>query len=196
MARKSATRNSRKRASRRADRGRGGRLGKAWKIQSIHLSDEVAGPNVIVPSLEEMLTAFHSMPEELDWDGVAAQIIPVIPRVRPYAAGFPDAIRRSCRQALRSDSDRHGPRVHQRHPGAARRWSISIGDVTARALVNLHDRAAMVQPDDVVDAPISDVPVRASRPATTSLRRWSSRPGSCGGSSAASRACSWLRCAT
>lgn len=124
-------------------------------------SDQVAGPDVVSPSVEEVVAAIAQVDEQLDWSDVGPHIVPLLERARPYPAGaeprlwtlVPPGVTISLAIDI-------GPGyIHVTREMLAQ-WSMSVADVTAAALANLHQRASTVEATAVIDEIVDGVPVR------------------------------------
>ena len=51
------------------------------------------GPDVVTPSLEEVVAALETVPQELTWEQIAPEVVPLFQRVRPYHPEMPEQLR-------------------------------------------------------------------------------------------------------
>jgi hypothetical protein len=113
-----------------------------------------------VSSIEEVQQALQALDGELRWDDVADRLIPLVERMRPAPAGTPQRIVTVVPPGVPiSPGIDLGPAYVHVTASMADGWSMSPGDVTARAVANLHDLAATIEPTQVVWSTIDDVVV-------------------------------------
>lgn len=88
---------------------------------------------------------------DLGWPHVADRVLPQFERVRPYHPGLPEhlvtVVPPGMPIGLAVDI---GPAVIHVTRAMVEGWSMSVADVTARAMANLMDRAAGIEPSQVV----------------------------------------------
>jgi hypothetical protein len=119
------------------------------------------GPDVVTPSVEEVLAALETMPQELTWEWIAPEVVPLFQRVRPYHASMPEQLRVVVPPGLTIGFGVDiGPAFITVSPEMAEAWSVPPNEILRRALANLEGRMAGVRPRDVHDGSIGDVPVR------------------------------------
>jgi hypothetical protein len=119
------------------------------------------GPDVVTPSVEEVLAALETMPEELTWDRIASEVVPLFQRVRPYHASMPEQLRVVVPPGLTVGFGVDiGPAFISVSPDMAEHWGVQPDLILRRALANLEARMAGVRPRDVHDGTIGEVPVR------------------------------------
>ena len=119
------------------------------------------GPDVVTPSVEEVLAALETMPQELTWEQIAPEIVPLFQRVRPYHASMPEQLRVLVPPGLTVGFGVDiGPAFITVSPEMAQEWGVPADEILRRALANLEARMAGVRPRDVHDGSIGDVPVR------------------------------------
>lgn len=135
-----------------------GQGSESWTLEQ--LASAPVGPDVATPSLEEVLAAVEALPPDLNWEGVADHVVPVLPRVRRHLSQAPDPL-----QIIVPPGVGIGFGIDM---GAAfvaitrdimERWTLSEADLLARALGNLKERVAKLSPRDVVRQTVDDVPV-------------------------------------
>jgi hypothetical protein len=115
---------------------------------------------VRVSSIEEIRQALEALDGELRWDDVADRLIPLVERMRPAPAEAPQRIVVVVPPGVPiSPGIDLGPAYVHVTATMVDGWSLSPGDVTARALANLHDLAAMIEPTQVIWTAIDDVEV-------------------------------------
>jgi hypothetical protein len=119
------------------------------------------GPDVVTPSVDEILAALETMPQELTWEQIAAEVVPLFQRVRPYHASMPEQLRVVVPPGLTVGFGVDiGPAFITVSPEMADEWGVPADQILRRALANLEARMAGVRPRDVHDGSIGDVPVR------------------------------------
>ena len=119
------------------------------------------GPDVVTPSVEEVLAALATMPQELAWERIAPEVVPLFQRVRPYHASMPEQLRVVVPPGLTVGFGVDiGPAFITVSPEMAQEWGVPADEILRRALTNLEVRMAGVRPRDVHDGSIGDVPVR------------------------------------
>ena len=119
------------------------------------------GPDVVTPSVGEVLAALETMPQELTWEQIAPEIVPLFQRVRPYHASMPEQLRVVVPPGLTVGFGVDiGPAFITVSPEMAQEWGVPADEILRRALANLEARMAGVRPRDVHDGSIGDVPVR------------------------------------
>jgi hypothetical protein len=140
-----------RRCRRKRDRWSRGR----WTVQ-FRESEQPLGPGVVSASPQEVLAAIHAMPD-LEWPAVAPLVLPLLERVRPYPVGHPERATVFMPPGL---SIGFGIDIGPAHMIISREmvggWGISLADVAARALGNLHAIAAEVESDKMVVGPLGD----------------------------------------
>ena len=119
------------------------------------------GPDVVTPSVEEVLAALETMPQELTWEQIGAEVVPLFQRVRPYHASMPEQLRVVVPPGLTVGFGVDiGPAFITVSPEMAQEWGVPADEILHRALANLEARMAGVRACDVHDGSIGDVPVR------------------------------------
>ena len=175
MGNKRRTKDRKRTASRRTSRG-----GRRWSSIEVH-AGPVTGPNVVSPGLDEVLAAMEGVSSDLDWPTVEDKVVPVFQRVRPYHPSMPEPVRMVVPPGLSiSFGIDIGPAFLGIHAELVERWEITQEDLLATALDNLDRRMAAVPPDEVVDAAIDGLPVRALQSSTGSASTYVLRPASLG----------------
>jgi hypothetical protein len=119
------------------------------------------GPDVVSPTVEDVKAALETMPEELTWEVIAPEVIPLFQRVRPYHPSMPDQLRIVVPPGLTVGFGVDiGPAFITVSPDMAEGWGVPTDEILGRALANLEARMARVRPRDVHDGTIGDMPVR------------------------------------
>jgi hypothetical protein len=106
---------------------------------------------VVSAGPEEIAAAMAGLPDDLSWEWAAPRVLPVFQRVRPYPPGSPDPVVRVLPPGLPVSLGVDLGLVHATVSEAmVERWSLPVADITAQAMVNLHERAAGVAPEQIV----------------------------------------------
>jgi hypothetical protein len=149
-----ATRSERLSQRKRRDRSRQDR----WELEGITYSDQTLGPGIVSASPEEVLEAAQRLPPDLDWKSVAAHIVPLFERIRPYPAGSPPRVQAIVAPGVTVGFGiDFGPAFITVSPELIEHWSMSAADLAAHSLANLHAIAGEVSPDEVYRGPLADV---------------------------------------
>ena len=139
------------------------------------------GPDVVTPSLEEVLAALETMPRELIWESVAPEVVPLFQRVRPYHESMPEQLRVVVPPGLTVGFGVDvGPAFITISPDMAADWGVPPDEILGRAVANLERRMAAVRPRDVHDGTVGDVPVRILQSPTGSASTYVLAPGALG----------------
>jgi hypothetical protein len=134
-----------------------GQVPDGWELMFV--PGPPVGPNVRTSSLGDIAEALAGLPGDLGWTDVEFRVLPLFQRVRPYPPGFPEPIVTIVPPGLPVGLGVDiGPGHVHISSAMVEGWSMTVGDVTARAMVNLHGRASTVRPDQVVWADVVDVP--------------------------------------
>ena len=119
------------------------------------------GPDVVTPSVEEVLAALDTMPQDLTWERIAPEVVPLFQRVRPYHASMPEQLRIVVPPGLTVGFGVDiGPAFITISPEMAAEWGVQPDQILSRALANLEGRIGGVRPRDLHDGTIGDMPVR------------------------------------
>ena len=165
-------RERKQRRERRKDRGR-------WTAQVFE--GPANGPNVVSASLEEVLAALETMPQELTWESIAPEVVPLFQRVRPYHESMPEQLRVVVPPGLSVGFGVDiGPAFITISPEMAADWGVPPDEILGRAVANLERRMAAVRPRDVHDGTVGDVPVRILQSPTGSASTYVLAPGALG----------------
>ncbi len=168
-------RNQRERKQRRERRKDQGR----WTAQVFE--GPPTGPDVVTASFEEVLAALNTMPQELTWESIAAEVIPLFQRVRPYHDSMPEQLRVVVPPGLSVGFGVDiGPAFITISPEMAADWGVPPDEILGRAVANLEQRMAAVRPRDVHDGTIGDVQVRILQSPTGSASTYVLAPGALG----------------
>lgn len=118
-----------------------------------------AGPGVVQAPLEEVMAALAAHGEDLDWAAVANDVLPVAPRVRPYPPGAPDPLRTLVPPGILVGFGIDiGPAFMNVSADLLVSWQISVADLTAKAIANVHRRAASVSRSKIHHGEIGEYP--------------------------------------
>jgi hypothetical protein len=110
--------------------------------------------------IEEVLGAIARLPVDLDWELMAPNIIPLLPRRRPMpAAAEPLSVLLPPGIMTGFGVDAGPAFLHVGRETLAA-WGVDLGEVTARALGNVRLRSGRCRPRDVMRDAIAGVPVR------------------------------------
>ena len=168
-------RNQRERKQKRdrAKRNRG------WSVQLFE--GPPTGPDVVSATVDEVMTAFETLPEELTWESIAPEVVPLFQRVRPYHPSMPEQLRVVVSPGLSVGFGVDiGPAFITISPEMAADWGVPPDEILGRAVANLEQRMAAVRPRDVHDGTIGDVPVRLLQSPTGSASTYVLVPGALG----------------
>jgi hypothetical protein len=139
------------------------------------------GPDVVTASFEEVVAALETVPQELAWEQIAPEVVPLFQRVRPYHPEMPEQLRVVVPPGLTvSFGVDIGPAFITVSPEMAEDWGVPPERILERALANLEARMAGVRPRDVFDGRIGDVPVRMLQSATGSASTYVLVPAALG----------------
>lgn len=118
-----------------------------------------AGPGVVQASIEEVTAALMAHGQDLGWAAVANDVLPVIPRVRPYPPGAPDPLRTLVPPGILVGFGIDiGPAFMNVSADLLASWQISVADLTATAVANVHRRAASVRRSKIHHGEIGEYP--------------------------------------
>jgi hypothetical protein len=119
------------------------------------------GPGVVTPSFQQVSAALETMPQELTWDQLGPDVVPLFQRIRPYHPDMPEQLRVVVPPGLTVGFGVDiGPAFITLSPEMAEEWGVPPDRILERALANLEARMAHVRPRDVDDGSIGNVPVR------------------------------------
>ena len=112
-------------------------------------------------TVEAVMQAIGTLPDDLSWEEMAPSVIPVLPRRRamPPAGGEPFRVTLPPGVAVGFGID-IGPAFLVVGEDVLRGWPITPADLVARALGNLEHRLAPVRSRDLFRQSIDGVPVR------------------------------------
>jgi hypothetical protein len=137
------------------------------------------GPDVVSASVEEVMAAIQKLPEDLNWQGVADRVVPVLPRLRPYPLGTPEPLRvvvpAGISLGFGIDA---GPAFLTVDDAMVKRWGVAPDTVLERAVRNVDRLIAETLPAEVFRAAIGKVPVAALQSRSGSASTYVLRPQS------------------
>jgi len=130
-----------RRARRKRDQDRLSR----WSNVRVTYGPEL-GPGIVQAPIEKILAAVETGGEDLAWSAVENNILPVIPRVRPYSGDAPEPLRTLIAPGIVVGFGIDiGPAFLNVSNELFSGWRISTADLTATAVANVHRRAATVR---------------------------------------------------
>lgn len=99
------------------------------------------GPGIHLPDIDEVLRAARDVPDPGDWEAIAAGIVPIFERLRPFPfdVGQPLAAVLPPGVSVGIGYD-FGPAFMKVTRELAARWPVSEREIVERALVNLRRR--------------------------------------------------------
>ena len=146
---------------RRARRKQGRKLHNGWRIEGMYPSERPVGGGIVSATPDEVIAALEGVPADLPWPAMAPRLLPLFERVRPYPPGMPERAQAILPPGVSvSFGIDVGPGFIAITPEIIEGWSLTLGDVAAQAMANLHSRAAEVKPADVISGPLADLEAR------------------------------------
>ena len=119
-----------------------------------------AGPGVVTADLDSLLAAIERFDPDMPWKKARRDILPMLPRVRPFPGPPLDLVRVMLPPGILVGFGIDiGPAITFVGEPLLRRWKVDVPTVTASALDNLRLLAEIVDPDLVHHDRIGDVPV-------------------------------------
>jgi len=138
------------------------KLRNGWLVEGLYPSAQANGPGVVTASLDEVMAAFEQLPPDLPWSEIESQVVPLFERVRPYPPNMPTRVQAIVAPGVTIGFGIDvGPAFITVTPELVESWSISVGDLAARALANLHTIAGKVGTGDVERAAFGSTDVVA-----------------------------------
>lgn len=117
------------------------------------------GPGIEQAPLEEVLAALAAHGDELDWASVSSNVLPVIPRLRPYPDATPEPVRTLVPPGIVVGFGIDiGPAFMNVSADLLASWDIGLGDLTACAIANVHRRATSIDRPSIHDGQIGPYP--------------------------------------
>ena len=139
------------------------------------------GPDVVSANIDEVMAALETMPEELAWESIAPEVVPLFQRVRPYHPSMPEQLRVVVPPGLSVGFGVDiGPAFITISPEMAAGWGVPPEEILGRAVANLKRRMAAVRPRDVHEGTVGDVPVRILQSPTGSASTYVLVPSALG----------------
>jgi hypothetical protein len=119
------------------------------------------GNGVVQATPEAVLRAMGGLPPDLDWDVMAPNVIPILPRRRPMPAMAGEPFRVTLPPGIPTGFGIDiGPAFLVVGSSLLETWPIGPAELTAIALDNLRARVRAVRPRDLVCQSIDAVPIR------------------------------------
>ncbi len=110
---------------------------------------------------EEVLRAMSRLPKDLDWEVMAPNVVPVLPRRRPMPPDIGNALTVLLPPGIPTGFGIDiGPAVMHIGHDLLASWGIEPGDVATQALENLGRKTASARPRDLFTERIGETPVR------------------------------------
>jgi hypothetical protein len=129
------------------------RAGKDYRTRDLGNGMEQASP-------EDVLRAMGALPPDLDWELLAPNLIPILPRWRPMPPGTPEPVRVTLPPGIPTGFGVDiGPACLVVGIDMLDRWQLGSADLVAAALENLRTRMRSVRRRDVVHQALDGVPV-------------------------------------
>lgn len=131
-----------------------------FRIEQVAFGPE-PGENVASPSLGDLERALRAHDDDFAWASVSSDVIPVMPRVRPYAVGFPEPLRVMVEPGIAIGfAIDIGPAFMNVGSDLLRSWDVPLREVHTQSLMNLSGRAARIDPGAIVEGSLDDTPTR------------------------------------
>ena len=119
------------------------------------------GNGVVQATPEAVIRAMGGLPPDLEWEVMAPNVIPILPRRRPMPAQAGEPFRVTLPPGIPTGFGIDiGPAVLVVGQSLLGTWPVGPADLVGRALENLRARMRPVRPRDVVRQSIDGVPVR------------------------------------
>lgn len=110
---------------------------------------------------DAVLRAMGGLPPDLDWEVMAPNVIPILPRRRPMPPGTGEPYRVTLPPGIPTGFGIDiGPAFLVVGPSLLDTWPIGPADLVATALENLRGRVRDVRPRDLIAQSMDAVPVR------------------------------------
>ena len=118
------------------------------------------GPGMTTPSMDDVLAALEGFDPDISWKAARHQILPMLPRLRPFPGGDDQTVRVILPPGiLVSFGIDLGPAVTFLGSSVVDRWRVDRDSIVEAALHNLRARACDCKPDLVIRDHIADAPV-------------------------------------
>jgi hypothetical protein len=119
------------------------------------------GENVVTASLAEVEAALAAQPNDLAWEWAGEHVIPVMRRIRPYPPGFPEPMTTIVEPGVAVGfAIDVGPAFMSIGPDLIRSWGLQLGDVHARCLANVIERAQGIDGAAIFEGGVGATPTR------------------------------------
>lgn len=120
------------------------------------------GNGMVQATPEAVVRAMGGLPPDLDWQVLAPDVIPILPRRRPMPTAAGEPFRVTLPPGIPTGFGVDiGPAFLVVGQSLMDSWPIGPADLVATGLQNLRDRLRSVRPRDVLRETIDGVPVRA-----------------------------------
>jgi hypothetical protein len=120
----------------------------------------IAGPGVVTADVETVLAALQGFDPEMSWKKARGQVLPVLPRVRPFPMPDLELARAMLPPGILVGFGIDiGPAITFISTDLLGRWRVDSGSLATAALANLRAIARRCGPDDALNDHIADVPV-------------------------------------
>jgi hypothetical protein len=117
------------------------------------------GPGVVSASIDDALAAISRQASDLEWPASSSMVVPILPRTRPYPPGYPIPLRTVVPPGIAVGfAIDVGPAFMTVTPELLETWGISVADLAACAIRNVHDRGATIDPREIVRHDVGDIP--------------------------------------
>lgn len=131
------------------------KAGKAYRTWDL-------GNGMVQATPEAVVRAMGGLPPDLDWQVLAPDVIPILPRRRPMPAAAGEPFRVTLPPGIPTGFGVDiGPAFLVVGQSLMDSWSIGPADLVATGLQNLRDRLRSVRSRDLLRETIDGVPVRA-----------------------------------
>jgi hypothetical protein len=119
------------------------------------------GNGVVQATPEAVLRAMGGLPPDLDWEALAPNVVPILPRRRAMPAMAGEPFRVTLPPGIPTGFGIDiGPAFLVVGSSLLETWPIEPGELVATALDNLRSRMAGVRPRDLVRQTLDGVPAR------------------------------------
>lgn len=118
-----------------------------------------AGPGVEQAPLEEVIAALNAHADDIGWASVSSNVLPVMPRIRPYPGIIPEPVRTLVPPGVMVGFGIDiGPAFMNVSQDLLASWKIGVGDLAATAIANVHRRASSVHRAAIQGGQIGEYP--------------------------------------